>query len=54
MSATRFPWTAVNALTALVRGQVLTPESDDYDAIRRVWNGMIDRKPHIDRLVCDD
>jgi FAD/FMN-containing dehydrogenase len=44
-TAARFPWTAINALKRDVRGQVLTPESTDYEAVRRVWNGMIDTRP---------
>jgi FAD/FMN-containing dehydrogenase len=28
-----------------LRGDVITPEHPGYDAARRVWNGMIDRRP---------
>lgn len=30
-----------------LRGSVLLPESNGYDAARRIWNGMIDRRPAI-------
>ena len=39
------PITAIKALKADVRGEVLCPGDDGYDAARRVWNGMIDRHP---------
>ncbi len=26
-------------------GEILTPESPEYDGARRIWNGMIDRRP---------
>jgi FAD/FMN-containing dehydrogenase len=35
------------ALAARLRGRVVTPASRDYDAMRRVWNGLIDRRPHL-------
>jgi FAD/FMN-containing dehydrogenase len=32
-------------LRARIRGDLITPASPDYDAARRVWNGMIDKRP---------
>jgi FAD/FMN-containing dehydrogenase len=28
-------------------GKVLTPEDGDYDAARKIWNGMVDKRPAI-------
>src|SRR4051812_48581928 len=42
-----FPLTSVTRLRAALHGQLLTPESQDYDAVRVVWNGMIDRRPAV-------
>src|SRR5688572_13690703 len=36
---------AVNDLKTKLRGQLLSPTDDAYDAARWVWNGMIDRRP---------
>jgi hypothetical protein len=36
---------AVRDLAAALRGPLLRPGDDGYDAARRVWNGMIDRRP---------
>jgi FAD/FMN-containing dehydrogenase len=37
----------VRAFAAGVRGEVLTPGDPGYDAARRVWNGLIDKRPAI-------
>jgi FAD/FMN-containing dehydrogenase len=34
-----------SALAAAIRGPVLTAGDAGYDAVRKVWNGMIDRRP---------
>jgi FAD/FMN-containing dehydrogenase len=36
---------AINELGAMMRGTLLAPGDDGYDAARSVWNGMIDKKP---------
>src|SRR5437588_12569783 len=35
----------VQQFAAWLRGPLLRPGDDGYDAARRVWNGMIDRRP---------
>jgi hypothetical protein len=35
----------VEQLRTRLRGELITPESSSYDATRRVWNGMIDKRP---------
>ena len=35
----------LESLQSRIRGLVITPASAEYDATRRVWNGMIDRRP---------
>jgi FAD/FMN-containing dehydrogenase len=35
----------IDALRSRIGGEVLTPISHGYDSARRLWNGMIDRKP---------
>jgi FAD/FMN-containing dehydrogenase len=35
----------IDELRAAMRGEVLLPGQDGYDAARRVWNGAFDRKP---------
>jgi len=38
---------AVETFEANLRGKLLLPAHDGYDAARRVWNGMIDRRPDL-------
>ena len=38
---------AVTRLRAALRGTVLTPHDQEYDAARAIWNAMIDRRPGI-------
>ena len=37
--------TALRELRTTFRGKLIAPEDDEFDAARRVWNGMIDRRP---------
>ena len=37
--------TLVDKLGFSLRGRLLRPDDDDYDAVRRVWNGMVDKRP---------
>ena len=37
----------ISALRTVVRGRVLDAAHVDYDAVRRVWNGMIDKRPRV-------
>jgi len=39
------PGSSIEALAASLGGDVLLPDSQDYDRTRRVWNGMFDKKP---------
>jgi FAD/FMN-containing dehydrogenase len=35
----------IKALEQDFRGEILTPSSSEYETSRKIWNGMIDRKP---------
>jgi FAD/FMN-containing dehydrogenase len=39
------PGSSIEALAASLGGDVLLPDSQDYDRTRRVWNAMFDKKP---------
>jgi hypothetical protein len=41
---------ALEELSSQLRGDLITPESAKDDSVRRVWNGMIDRRPAA--IVC--
>ena len=43
--ASAFDDTEVDGLAARLEGEVLSPEDPEYDDVRTVWNGMIDRHP---------
>ncbi|MGK0257015.1 MAG: FAD/FMN-containing dehydrogenase [Candidatus Azotimanducaceae bacterium] len=36
---------AIEQLARLLTGRLVTPQEPDYDDVRSVWNGMIDRRP---------
>jgi FAD/FMN-containing dehydrogenase len=35
----------VDALSARLAGEVIAPDHIEYDTARRIWNGMIDKRP---------
>ena len=37
----------LETLRSQFRGDLVTPETPGYDAARRIWNGMIDRRPDV-------
>jgi FAD/FMN-containing dehydrogenase len=37
--------TAVGALNGALAGVLIAPGDEEYEAARRVWNGMVDRRP---------
>ncbi|MFQ5517426.1 MAG: FAD-binding oxidoreductase [Acidimicrobiia bacterium] len=44
-SATTVGVEAIESLAAALRGELITADSPEYDDVRAVWNGMIDRRP---------
>ena len=41
------PIGVLDALRSSVRGRIVRPEDPDYDEIRKIHNGMVDRKPSV-------
>jgi FAD/FMN-containing dehydrogenase len=41
------PTISFHELAERLAGEVITPDHPDYDAARRVWNGMIDKHPAV-------
>ncbi|UCF02449.1 MAG: FAD-dependent oxidoreductase, partial [Deltaproteobacteria bacterium] len=39
--------TTIEEFKASLRGELIQPNDEAYDAARKVWNGMFDRKPAI-------
>jgi len=46
-TAGRLSESDVEALRAGIRGEVVTPRDGAYDAARKIWNGMVDRRPAV-------
>ena len=44
-STKKIPQDTLSALRGKVRGTVALPGEDGYEAARRIWNGMVDRRP---------
>ena len=42
---TAVPDEVIQQFKASLRGQLMLPEDDDYDTVRRVWNHNIDKRP---------
>jgi hypothetical protein len=37
--------TAIDKLASKLRGDLITTDPPDYDVVRKVWNGLVDKKP---------
>jgi len=36
---------AIDSLASQIRGEIILPDHDQYDVVRKVYNGMIDKRP---------
>lgn len=41
----KLPASTLDALRSQIHGEVVLPQDKEYDAVRAVWNGMIDKRP---------
>ncbi len=53
MAINVYPRPRLDELAAALAGELITPDSPGYDSARRVWNGMIDKRP-VAIVVCAD
>jgi hypothetical protein len=44
-TSSSLPTEDIEALSASLRGELVLPDSDGYDAARLIWNGMFDKRP---------
>ena len=40
-----FPREAIENLKGKLNGRIVLPADSDYDAVRQIWNAMIERRP---------
>jgi FAD/FMN-containing dehydrogenase len=45
MATATLPQSAIEEFKASLRGELIEPQSAGYDEARKVWNGMIDKRP---------
>ena len=41
------PATKIEELKGGVKGEILLPGGDAYESARKIWNGMIDKRPAV-------
>src|SRR5215213_9854521 len=46
-STTNLNSETIDTFRSSLRGNIVTPESLDYDTARKIWNGMVDERPAI-------
>jgi FAD/FMN-containing dehydrogenase len=44
-AVSRFPSSVIAQLRDALRGKLVLPGDTDYDSVRRVWNGAVDKRP---------
>jgi hypothetical protein len=51
MSQTAIAPEILRGFQASLHGALISPDDEDYEAACKVWNGMIDRQPGLDRAL---